>query len=134
MVGELLEHLVADRPVHDFLGVRRISENERQVEHVELRHERAHRTDADAGDLQGADLRLLDHLLLAAELHGGVHLDADARIGGGCELLAHALHRLDGGIAEGMHVGGLQHDLGLGEGSGNPDRTHGQSRQTEFHD
>src|SRR2546430_1976086 len=83
-----------------------------------------HWASADAGDRQGADLRLLDHLLLAAQLHGGVHLDAEAPVGGGRELLAHALHRLDGGIAERMHVRGLEHELGLAEGGGHLDRTH----------
>ena len=117
-----------------FSAWRGVAEHERQVEDVELGHERAHRTDADARDLQGADLGLLDHLLLAAELHGGVHLDADAPVGGGLELLAHALHRLDGRIAERMHVRGLEHDLGLREGVGHPDCAHCQSGQSQFHD
>ena len=38
--------------------------------------------------------------------------------GGGLELLAHPHHRLDRRIAERVHVGGLEHHLGLGEGGG----------------
>ena len=69
MVGELLEHLVADRAVDHLLHVRVVAEHERQVEDVELGDQRAHRADADARDGKRADLRLLDHFLLAAELH-----------------------------------------------------------------
>ena len=117
MVGELLQHLLADRAVDHLLHVRGVAEHERQVEDVELRHDRAHGADADAGDLQRAHLRLLDHLLLAAELHRGIHLDADAAVGGGLQLLAHAHHGLHRRVAERVHVGGLEHELGLG-GSG----------------
>ena len=114
MIGELLEHLVADRAGHDLGHVVRVAEHERQVEGVELGHQRSHRAEADARDLQRADLGLLDHLLLAAELHRGEHLDADAAVGGLLEPLAHAHHGLDRRIAERVHVGGLEHQFRLG--------------------
>ena len=115
MVGQLLEQLVADRTVDHLLHVRVVAEHERQVEHVDLRHDRAHRADADARDRKRADLRLLDHLLLAAELHRRIHLHAQPAAGRCFELLAHAHDRLDRRIAERMHVGRLQHELLLGE-------------------
>ena len=59
---------------------------------------------------------LLDHLLLAAELHRRVHLDAEAAAARRFEFSAHRHDRLDGGIAERMHIGGLEHELLLGEG------------------
>ena len=113
MVGQLVQQLRADRAVDHLLHVRDVAEHERQVEDVELRHQRSHRADRDAGDLQGAELGLLDHLLLAAELHRREHLDREAAVGGGLELLAHAHHGFDRRIAERMHVGRLQHHLGL---------------------
>ncbi len=56
--------------------------------------------DGDAGDLQSADLGLLDGFLLAAKLHGRKHLDGEPAAGGGIQLLAHADHGFDRGIAE----------------------------------
>ncbi len=67
------------------------------------------RAGADAQHLDGADLGLLDGLLLAAELGGGIHLDREPAVGGGGELLAEALGRRDGRIAGRLHVGGLEH-------------------------
>ena len=81
-----------------------------------LRHDRAHRTDADARDRERADLRLLDHLLFAAELHRRKHLDAQTSVGCGLELLAHLDDRFHRRIAERMHVGRLEHELLLREG------------------
>ena len=73
-VGDLVEQLLADRAVDHLLHVRGVAEQEGQVEHVEVVDHRAERADADARELDGADLRLLDRFLLAAELHGGIHL------------------------------------------------------------
>ncbi len=100
---------LTDRTVDDLLHVLGVAEEERQVEDVEVGNDRPQRPDADPGELQGADLRLLDRLLLAAELHRGIHLDADAAAGRRFELLAHVLDRLDGRVALGVHVRGLQH-------------------------
>ncbi len=130
MVGQLLEHFVADRAVDHLLHVRVVAEHEGQIEDVELRNERAHRADADARDGKRADLGLLDHLLLAAELHRRVHLDADAAVARRFEFLAHRHDRLDGRIAERMHVGGLEHELLLGEG-GNTGRERAERAGTE---
>jgi len=125
VLGQLLEQLVADRAVDYLLHVRVVAKHERQIEHVELGNQRAHGADADARDGKRPDLGLLDHLLLAAELHRGEHLDADAAVGGGFEFLAHALDRFHGRIAERMHVGGLEHEFLLGEG-GNVGRKRGE--------
>jgi hypothetical protein len=135
MVAELLHQLVADLAVDDLLHVSRIAEHERQVEDVELGNERSHRTDADAGHGEGADLRLLDHLLLAAELHRRIHLDAETAARRRFELLAHALDRLDRRIAERMHVGRLQHHLRLRKSRGRRGRSQGEhgDRQEWFH-
>ena len=116
MIGHLLQQLVADRPVDHRLHVRGVTEQIRQIEDVELRHQRTHGADADPRHGERADLRLLDHLLLAAELHRWIDLDAEATVGPLLELLAHPLDRLDGRIAERMHVGGLEDHLGLGQG------------------
>src|SRR5713226_7215254 len=58
---------------------------------------------------KGADLGLLDRLLFAAELHRGIHLDADAAAGRRFELLAHVFDRLHGRVALGVYVRSLQH-------------------------
>jgi hypothetical protein len=80
-------------------------------------HQGAHRPDAHPRESERADLRLLDRLFLAAELHRGVHLDAEPAAGRGLELLAQAHDCFDGRIAERMHVGGLEHELLLREGA-----------------
>jgi hypothetical protein len=116
MVRELLEELVADRAVDHLLHMRVVAEHEGQVEDVELGNQRTHRADADARDGERADLRLLDHLLLAAELHRRIDFDAEAAVGLLLELLAHPFDRLDGRVAERMHVGRLEDHLGLGQG------------------
>ena len=51
--------------------MRGVAEHVRQVEHVEFVDHRTERADRDAGEGDGADLRLLDRFLFAAELHGG---------------------------------------------------------------
>src|SRR5512132_3155541 len=75
-----------------------------------------HRADADTRDGERADLGLLDHLLLAAELHRRVHLDADAAAARRFEFLAHRHDRLDRRIAQWVHVGCFEQELLLGEG------------------
>jgi hypothetical protein len=109
MLRELLQQLIPDRTIDDPLQVWVVREHEGQVEYIELRDERPHGPDADARNRQGADLRLLDHFFLAAELHGRIHLHAQAPGRGLAELLAHADDRLDGGITERMHVRRFQH-------------------------
>ena len=116
--------------VDHLLHVRVVAEHERQVEHVELGHQRSHGTDADARDLQRADLRLLDHFLLAAELHRRIHLDAEPAVAGGLEPLAHAHDGFHRRIAQGMHVGRLQHHLLLGDGRMLEAAERGRRRQT----
>jgi hypothetical protein len=114
--ADLLHQLLADRTVDHLPHVRHVAEDEGHVEDVELVDDGADRADRDAGELQRPDLGLLDHLLLAAELHRREHLDREPAGGRGLQLLAHALDRLDGGVAEHVHVGGLQHLLLLGRG------------------
>src|SRR3546814_1214538 len=63
------------------------------------------RSDRDAGHGQRADLRLFQELLLAAQLHCGIDLDAEPAVGRVLQLLAHALHGRDRGIADRMDVG-----------------------------
>src|SRR5438105_1431707 len=76
-VVDLVEQFLADRPVDHLLHMCRIAEQIRQVEDVELIDDRAEGADADARDLDRADLRLLDRLLLASKLHRRIHLQAD---------------------------------------------------------
>ena len=95
--------------------MRGVAEHERQIEDVELGDERPHRPDTDACHLQRAELRLLDHLLFAAELHRRIHLDAEPAGARGFELLAHAHDRLDRRIAERVHVGRLEDGFLLSE-------------------
>src|SRR5256886_5453162 len=116
MVGRLPEKFVGDGTIGHLTHVRVITEHEGQIEGVEFRNQRAHRADADTRDGERADLRLLDHLLLAAELHRRVHLDADAAAARRFEFFAHSHDRLDGRIAQWVHVGCLEHELLLGKG------------------
>jgi hypothetical protein len=95
-----------------------VAEHERQVEHVELVDDRADRPDGDAGQRQRPHLGLLDHLLLAAELHRREHLDGEPAVRRLLEFLAHADHGLDGRVAERVHVARLEHHLLLGAGAG----------------
>jgi hypothetical protein len=83
----------------------------RQVQHIEIVDDRAERPDADPDELDRANLRLLDHLLFAAQLHRGIHLDRQPSIGRLFQLLAHVLDRLHGRIAFGVHVRRFQDAL-----------------------
>ena len=107
---------MANRAVNDFAHVRFITKHKRHVEHIDLVHHRAHGTDRNAGNLQGTNLGLLNHFLLAAQLHGGEHLNGDAAIGGGFELFAHAHDGFHCGITHRVHIGGFQHHFALGLG------------------
>jgi hypothetical protein len=69
---------------------------------------RADGADADAGELDGADLRLLDRLLLAAELHRGVHLQRQPAARRLTQFLVEVVDGDDRRIAGRMHVGGLE--------------------------
>jgi hypothetical protein len=82
--------------------------------------------------LQGADLGLLDRLLFAAQLHRGIHLDAEAATGRLFEFLAHVFDRNHGGIACRMNVGGLEHHFLLRCGRSTGERArNGQDRGSE---
>jgi len=113
--ADFFQQFIADRAVDHLPHVRLVAEDERHVEDVQLVDHRPERADRDARDLQRADLRLLDHLLLAAELHLRIHLQREAAVGRFLELVAHAHDRLDRGIAQRMHVGSLDDHLLLGE-------------------
>jgi hypothetical protein len=110
-VGDLVDQLHANGTVDDLAHVRLVAKHEGQVEHVQLVHDRSHRSHAHAADLQRAHLRLLQHLLLAAELHGRVHLHGEAAVGRRLQLLAHPHDGFDGRIAEGVHVRGFEDHL-----------------------
>src|SRR5207245_2336306 len=110
-----LDEIATERPLHHLCQVPVVAADERQVEDVELVTHRAHGTDRNARELQSTELRLLDHLLLAPELHQGIHLQRDAAAGRGLDLLAHAHDGLDRRIAERMHIGRLPHRLLLGK-------------------
>jgi hypothetical protein len=92
-----------------------VAKQERQVEDVDVVYNGAERADADAGELKRPELRLLNNLLLAAQLHRRKHLHAEPALGRVIELLAEVLNGDDGRIALGVHVGGLQHRLRLGQ-------------------
>jgi hypothetical protein len=116
IAADLLEQLRSDRAVDHLAHVLLVAKDERQVEDIELVDHRAHGAHGDARDLQRPHLGLLDHLLLASELHRGVHLDRDPAVGGRFELLAHALDGLDRRIAERMDVARLPHHFLLRQG------------------
>jgi hypothetical protein len=92
----------------------------RNGEDIEIRNHGPERADADARQLDRAQLGLLDRLLLAAELHGREHLDGEPAAGRLLELLAHADHGFDRGIPQRMNVRRFQHH-GVG-GQGAADR------------
>jgi hypothetical protein len=60
-----------------------------------------------------------------AQHAAGEHLELDAALGGGLQLLAHALHRRHGGVTGGVGVGGLEHGPGRGFMSTNTRRFRG---------
>src|SRR6516225_9537663 len=64
-----------------------VTKRERWIEDVEIVHDRPQCAHTDARQLQGADLGLLDRLFFDAELHRGVHLDAEPLPGRRLELL-----------------------------------------------
>jgi len=99
---------LADRAVDHLLHVRGVAEQERQIEYVEIVDHRPDRADADAGKLDGADLRLLDRFLFAAKLHGGVHLHAEPAVRRLFELLAEIFDGDDSRIAGRMDVRGFE--------------------------
>ena len=74
---ELLEQLLADRAVEDAVDMRRILEQEGQVENADLGHERAEGAGRDDGHVDRADLQAFDRLALLAELPVGVELDLE---------------------------------------------------------
>ncbi len=111
VAGHLVEQFLTDRAVYHLLHVRGIAEQKRQVENVEIIDHGPERADADARDLDGADLGLLDRLLFAAKLHRGEHLHAQPAIGRLFELLAEVLHRHHGWISGRMHVRRLEDEL-----------------------
>jgi hypothetical protein len=111
-----LKELLADLAVDHLLHMGRVAEHEGQVEDVEVGNQRADRADADAGHGERADLRLLGHLLFAAELHRRIHLNGEPPFGGLLELLAHPHHGLHRGVPERVCVGGFEHHLGLRKG------------------
>src|SRR5438105_4988933 len=73
--GNLRQQFVADLAVDHLFHVLGVAEDERHVENVDVVHDRADGADRNTGDLQRAELGLLDHFLFAAELHRGEHLD-----------------------------------------------------------
>ena len=98
------------------LHVLGVAEHIRQVEHVEIVYHRAERADGNASERDGADLRLFDRFLFAAELHRRIHGDRETALGGVRQFLAEALDRGDGRIAGRMHVGGFEHQFLLRNG------------------
>ena len=118
MVGELLQHLVADRAVDHLLHVRVVAEHERQVEDVELRDDRAHRADADARDRSAPTCACSIISFSPPSCIDGYIWMLSRPLRRALELLAHAHDRLDRRIAERMHVGRLEHHLALREAGG----------------
>src|SRR3974390_228104 len=110
-VSDLIEQVLADRAVDHVLHMRRVAEHVRHIEHVEIVDYRAERANADTRESDGADLGLLDCLLLAAELHGGIHRNRDAAIGGTGKFFAHILDRDDRWITGWMDIRGLKNQL-----------------------
>jgi hypothetical protein len=108
---DLVEQLLADRAVDHGTHVRDVAEDERHVEHVDIGHHRANRSERRAQHLDRADLGLLDHGLLIAEHAAWKELELDAAVGGGIDLLAHALDCGHGGITGGVHIGSLDDGL-----------------------
>ena len=116
VVGDLVEQLLADRAVDHRLHMRGVAEQERQAEDVEVRDHRSERADTDPDQRDRADLRLLDRLLFAAELHRGVHLNAEAAVGRLGQRRAHVLDGLNRRIALRMNVGRFEDELVIGRG------------------
>jgi hypothetical protein len=72
--GDLPEQSLADLAVHYLLGMRHVLEQEGHVDDVDVVDNWNKRAGGDAQQLDGADLGLLDGLLLATELGRGKHL------------------------------------------------------------
>src|SRR5690606_14002073 len=109
----LVQHFPADLAIDHLAHMLFVTENEGHIEDVELLDDGAYRADADASQLQGTELSLLDHFLLAAKLHGGEHLHRNSPVRCSFELFAHADDGFDRGIAERVNVGCFEDDLVL---------------------
>jgi len=108
-----LAEVLADRAVHHLFGMRRVLEQERHVDDVDVVDDRAQRAGADAQELDCADLGLLDGLLLAAKLRRRIHLDRQAPAGCSLEFFAEAFGCRHRWVAGRLHVGGLEGGFGL---------------------
>ena len=111
--GNLRQQFVADLAVDHLLHMLGVTEDERHVEDVDVVHDGADGADRNTGDLERAELGLLDHFLFAAKLHRGEHLDRQPAVGGGFQFLAHPDDGFDGRIAQWMNVRCLQHHFRL---------------------
>src|SRR3954468_424058 len=103
---EALQDVVADLAVEDAVQVIDGAEQERQHEHVRLGREARDRGDVDAVEVDRAGPRLLDRLLLLAELARVEDLQPVPPVGALLQQLVEMHQRLDGRIVLGLDVGG----------------------------
>src|SRR5690606_16617129 len=107
-VGDGVEDFLTDLAVDHLAHVLDVTEHERHVEDVGGRHHRANRAEADAGQLDGADLGLFDHFLLGTQHAACEHARLDFTIAGGFQFLAEVLHGDYGRVAGRVDFGNLQ--------------------------
>src|SRR5262249_10655182 len=134
IVCDFVEQLLPNRSINHLLHMRRVAEEERQAEYVQLIDGRAESADADACELDGANLRLLDGLFFSTELHGWEHLDADAAVGRLLQFLAEVFHRNDSRITGRVDVRSLQFKLGLRKSPWNLRCSHCYTGEPQFDD
>ncbi len=132
---EGVEDLLADRAVHDVMHVLDRAEDVGQRRDLGLGDDVVERPEADAVHVDDAELRLLDGVLLFAELRAEVDVEAQAAAGLVLDDLADVLDGLDGRIAVRMGIGRPQGDIArhAGAGQGNADSQRAESSFNQAH-
>ena len=110
VLAHLVEQVLADLAVQHAARLVVVLEQERQVEHIGLRHEVAQRAGGGDHHVHGADLQALDHGALAAEGAGGMFQDLELAVAETLQGLLEGVgtDRVVGAVGEGMaEVDGL---------------------------
>src|ERR671912_2238960 len=108
---ELSQELVADWTVHDAVNVLEAREQVRQVEHVELRHERAEERVPGEPHVEGAETQVLQDARIVAERAAGMHLDLNLAVRALLDGFGEKLRREVMRVARRQGVGHLQRGL-----------------------
>ena len=116
IVRQVRQHLLADVAVQDRVFVVEVAEDVGQREHAHGRADIGQHHGVNAGEVDDAELRLLDRLRLLTELGAGVDFDPHLAVGVLGHQLGKAVHRDRDRIALRLVLGQAQHGLRSGLG------------------